>query len=81
MIVERHTKEWYQLIDKVLDERKEELRKVFLKASVKRKAKNILTAKAKKKKKEGLFPSSISGSAVLLHRARIVLPFFASQVY
>ena len=52
MIVERHTKEWCQLLDKVLDERKEELRKVFLKASVKRKAKNILTAKAKKKKKE-----------------------------
>ena len=50
--MERHTKEWYQLLDKVLDERKEELRKVFLKASVKRKAKNILTAKAKKKKKE-----------------------------
>ena len=50
--MERHTKEWYQLLDKVLDERKEELTKVIEKASVKRKAKNILTAKAKKKKKE-----------------------------
>ena len=49
MIVERHTKEWYQLLDKVLDERKEELRKVFLKASVKRKAKNILELNRERK--------------------------------